>query len=118
MRNPGATFILPEQPPVTDARPRNAFGMLKGFGAAMKEYYDRLDGCTHVFQHRVDERGRIYAQVMRTSDDVAVMAWSVEEYDAAGGQFPPIADGYMKNLDDMSGLCHLLDIESCKGALS
>ena len=38
----GRTFLL--QPPKPgDTRPRNVWGVLKGFGKAYKEHYDRLD---------------------------------------------------------------------------
>lgn len=39
--NPGATFILPQQPLPGDTRGRNAFGYLVGFGKAYKEFHEK-----------------------------------------------------------------------------
>ncbi len=42
MKNPGPHFIVPEPLP-NDRRPRNAFGILKGFGKAYAAYYAAQD---------------------------------------------------------------------------
>lgn len=36
-------FLLPERPEPDDTRPRNAFGILKGFGEAYAAYYAEQD---------------------------------------------------------------------------
>lgn len=41
-RQPGPTFILPRPEP-DDTRPRNVWGILKGFGQAYAEYYRKQD---------------------------------------------------------------------------
>lgn len=50
--DPPIHFVLPRQPGPSDARPRNAFGYLLGFGESMRKYYEKHDVMKEIMMAR------------------------------------------------------------------
>ena len=67
----------------------------------------------HEFIIDLNERGRFAAHVQRTDDDTEIACWTVDDCEESD-EFPPVVDGFMRNVRDMDGLCAMLGIDHCR----